>query len=397
MKRALIIGAGIGGLTAAIALAQRGWAVHIFERSAALGDVGAGLQQSPNAMAVHQALGTAEAIKAVACEPEAAILRDYKTGKPLMTSPMVGIYEARYGHKYLHIHRADLIAILAKRAETLGVTVHFDHEVEEAQQIGEILNIIAGQRNYTGDVLIGADGIKSVLRPMISENSQPRFSRQVAWRGVVPTHQLPDDFIPFAANNWLGPRRHFVSYYIRGGTLINFVAVEERSDWASEDWNVPADKVELAQAFSGWDERVTRLIAACETPYLWGLFDHAPLKKWSQGAMTLLGDAAHPMLPFMAQGASMAIEDGWVLAACLAERPEAIPEALMRYEARRKPRTTLLQNISRRNGALYHMRAGPSRFWRNTKFKIGSQFPPAVFATLDKIYKVDVTRNDPSA
>jgi salicylate hydroxylase len=297
-------------------------------------------------------LGIDDAIKALACEPEAGILRDYKTGHPLMTTHMRDVYEARYGHKYLHIHRADLIQTLAMEAERLGAKIHFNHHFEEAQQIGNTVNIIAGQRNYMGDVLIGADGIKSLLRPMISGVSHPRFTKQVAWRGTVPTQNLPEGSIPFAANNWLGPKRHFVTYYIRGGALINFVAVEERDNWASERWDLLADKAELQAGFSGWDTRVTSLIDACETPYLWGLFDHAPLPHWSQDHMTLLGDAAHPMLPFMAQGASMAIEDGWVLAASLAETPDTISEALKRYEARRKPRATRLQIISRKNAAL---------------------------------------------
>ena len=395
MVKCLIIGAGIGGLTAAICLAHTGHKVEIFEHATALENIGGGIQQSPNAMAIWHALGLAEDVEAKSCEPDAGILRDYKTGQPLLITQMKGVYDARYGHKYLHIHRADLITILAEKAARLGINIHFNHAFEEAQQIGDTVNIIAGQKNFTGDVLIGADGVKSVLRPMIAGESQPRFTGQVAWRGLVKANLLPPDYTPFAANNWLGPHRHFVSYYVSGGEYINFVAVEERESWAEEGWRHMADKDDILQTFDGWDARVTTLINACEDSYLWGLFDHAPLTQWSEGQMTLLGDAAHPMLPFMAQGASMAIEDGWVLAHALSQKTISLADALKRYEQARKPRATALQSISRDNAKLYHAPKGLDRAVRNLKLKIATLIPAAAFSRLDKIYGVDVTQEYP--
>ncbi len=396
MPKILIIGAGIGGLTAAIALARTGHKVEVFEQAEALGDVGGGIQQSPNAMAVWQSLGLAEVITAKSCEPEAGIFRDYRTGCALMTTKMRDVYEHRYGYKYLHIHRADLIDILAKAAHQLGVTLHLGHHYEDAQEINGRINLIANQRNFTGDVLIGADGIKSKTRDLIAGETQPVFTKQVAWRGVVETKKLPPDLIPFAANNWLGPKRHFVSYYIKNGDVVNFVAVEERDTWTNEGWHQKADKQALISAFTGWDPRVTQLIHTCEESYLWGLFDHPPLSKWSEGHITLLGDAAHPMLPFMAQGATMAIEDAWVLAHYLSQNIP-IHVALKAYQDARLERTTFLQKVSRDNAKLYHQTNGLARSLRNMKFKLGTQFPDAVFSRLDKIYGVDVTRQFPIA
>lgn len=396
MPKILIIGAGIGGLTAAIALARTGHKVEVFEQAEALGDVGGGIQQSPNAMAVWQGLGLAQAVTAKSCEPEAGIFRDYRSGRALMTTKMRDIYEHRYGYKYLHIHRADLINILAKAAQHSGVTLRLGHHYEDAQSIHGRINLIANQQNFTGDVLIGADGIKSKTRDLIIEETHPVFTKQVAWRGVVETKNLPHDLIPFAANNWLGPKRHFVSYYVKNGEVVNFVAVEERDIWTNEGWYQKADKQELITAFSGWDPRITQLINACDDCYLWGLFDHPPLTQWSDGHITLLGDAAHPMLPFMAQGATMAIEDAWVLAHYLS-KDLPIDKALKAYQNARLERTAFLQKISRDNARLYHQTHGFGRRLRNMKFKLGTHFPEAVFSRLDKIYGVDVTDQFPIA
>jgi len=393
--KVLIIGAGIGGLTTALALAQNGMEVEIFEKASKLGNVGAGLQLSPNAMAVLSALGLGKEVEAVSCEPKAGILRDYKTGKPLLTTRMEGVYERRYGHQYLHIHRADLIESLAEAAQDAGVKTHLGSDISSVRETKTGVEIESNGKAHKADLLIAADGVRSNLRENITGRSRPVFTGQVAWRGLVPASDLPPGTIPFAANNWLGPGRHFVSYSVSGGHMINFVAVQERADWVKESWDIPADMSELKNAFEGWDPRVTSLIGACESSYLWGLFDHAPLETWAKGRMALLGDSAHPMLPFMAQGAAMAIEDAWVLAHCLHHGMSNIPQALQKYEAIRKPRTTQLQMISRDNAALYHQRTAIGRALRDAKFKIATKIPGLAFSRLDKIYGVDVTKNFP--
>jgi len=337
----LISGAGIGGLTAALALAQNGVAVDVLEQAPLLGEVGAGLQQGPNAMHVHAALGLDAAVRAASFEPDSIEFRDYKTGKSLLSNPLKGAHEQRYGQKYLHIHRADLI---------------------RRQMLGPEKNV------YTGNV---------------------------AWRGIVPTSKLPIDHIPPCANNWLGPKRHFVSYYIRGGDYINFVAIEERDEWTEENWSQRGDMNKLRAAFSGWDSRVTDLLNACEDCHLWGLFDHPPLAGWTEGRVALLGDAAHPMLPFLAQGASMAIEDGWVLAQSLSAHKDEAHRGLKAYEAARYARATHIQALSRENAKLYHMRSPAQTLLRNTKFKIATHIPAAAHSKLDKVFGVNVVKEFP--
>ena len=394
MTKVIIIGAGIGGLTAAIALARCGMDVQIYEKSPELGEVGAGLQQSPNAMAVHDALGTQASILEKAFEPEAGYLRDYRSGKPLLTTRMKDLYEKRYGHKYINIHRADLLNALISRAKDLNVSIHLDQWIQSIDNGAGRVSLSVNGKIIHADALIGADGIRSQVRDLIIGPSHPQFTGQVAWRGLVPADALPHGTIPFAANNWLGPGRHFVSYYLRGTKLINFVAVEERQKWAEERWDEPANLAELRQAFSGWDPRITQLLSACEESFLWGLFDHPPLKNWSKGRVTLLGDAAHPMLPFMAQGAAMAVEDGWVLAHALTLDRNDIPKALALYETLRKPRASQVQGLSRDNADLYHKR-GAGAVLRNTTLAIGGLLPPLIEARLAKIYGVDVTQQYP--
>lgn len=396
MKTVLIIGAGIGGLTTALALAQRGFAVEVLEQAPAIKEVGAGLQLSPNAMAVYSALGIADQIEALSCEPRAGILRNGKKGTPLMKTEMGEVYHRRYSHKYLHIHRADLIETLLLNTKKHNINIHLGMNIKESDIEQDPIRVQIGHTALQGNYLIAADGIRSQFRNPICGESRPEFTGQIAWRGIIPTQSVPKNLIPFAANNWLGHGQHFVSYYVKGGTMINFVAVKEQAQWTEERWDMPANKSELAAAFSGWDSRISQLIEACDESFLWGLFDHAPLPHWTKGRMALLGDAAHPMLPFMAQGAAMAIEDAWVLAACLAKYENDPHLALERYETARKPRTTFMQSISRQNAALYHMRPGLGRMIRDLKFQAATLFSPALLARLDKIYGVDVTQDYPA-
>lgn len=391
----LIAGAGIGGLTAAIALAQNGLHVEMFEAASELSEVGAGLQQGPNAMQVHEALGTSKAIEAVAFEPESIEFRHYKTGKSLLSNSLKGAHEKRYGQKYLHIHRADLHKILLETALAAGVKLHLNHSVKSYEQDGATVYAEIGDASFRGDVLIGADGIKSKIRPQMLGPEKNTYTKNVAWRGIVPASKLPQGHIPPCANNWLGPKRHFVSYYIRGGQYINFVAIEERDDWTEESWSQPGDMAQLRAAFTGWDSRVTDLLEACEDCYLWGLFDHPPLAGWTEGRVALLGDAAHPMLPFMAQGATMAIEDGWVLAQSISAHKDDIQMGLKAYETARYTRATLIQKMSRDNAKLYHMGSPLQTAIRNAKFKIATHIPAAAHSQLDKVFGVNVVKDFP--
>ncbi len=391
MANILISGAGLGGLCAALALARRGHAVRVAERTESLGEVGAGIQLSPNAMHVLRDLGVEPAIEAAGFEPDAAVIRDGRSGKPLVSVPLRARCRSRLGAPYLHIHRADLHAALAQAAEAAGAEILLGTEITGYAQDGAgIVAEAADGARLEAAALIGADGLRSPLRAAMLGPSQPRFTGHIAWRATVPAEYLPDDTIPPDATSWIGEGRHLVTYYLRGGALINLVAIEERDAWTEESWHRPGDPGALRAAFAGWDERLTRLLALCETPFVWGLFDHAPLREWTDGRAALLGDAAHPMPPFMAQGAAMAVEDAWVLAECLGED---IPSGLSRYARLRRPRAARLQRVSNANARSFHRQAGPAGRLNRLALHIGGLAPGLVARRLDRIWAHDVTQD----
>jgi salicylate hydroxylase len=359
-KKIVIAGAGIGGLCAALALAKHGFDVAIYEQSSHLGEVGAGLQLSPNAIHVLQALGIADKVKAKAFRPKSAVMRHFQTGKTYFTVPLADTATQKYGADYLHIHRADLHRTLLDACQSMEVSIHLGQAVESYQHDFQNLtsqNLIiylANGESLKAGVLIGADGIKSKVQACMLGQTSAEFTGQVAWRGVVEVKKLPYELIKPNANLWVGPGKHFVSYYLRGGDLVNFVAVQERTDWQKESWNEPGDINELRQTFDGWHPEVTKLLAATESCFLWALFDRQPLNQWTDSNVALLGDACHPMLPFLAQGAAMAIEDSYALAHCLASDTDT-HTALQTYQNIRLPRSRDIQLNARKNAALYHM------------------------------------------
>ena len=350
--KAVIAGAGIGGLAAGLALARAGHGVTVIERSAVISEVGAGIQLSPNAMKGLAALGVAEAVEAVASEPEALELRIGKTGAKVFSIPVGPAARARYGAPYVHVHRADLIGVLLKAAKSAGVRVATGaHVVAFAREGVELRVGLDTGEIAPGDLLVGADGIRSTVRRLMFGPDAPRFTGAVAWRAVAPVEAYPD--LPVAAVVWAGAGRHAVTYRIRRGSLINFVGVVEEEGWEKEGWDEVGAKADLAATFEGWAPAVTSVIGAARSVHRWALFDRAPLAAWSKGPVTLLGDACHAMPPFQAQGAAMAIEDAVALAGCIAEGG-AIEPALRRYEGLRKPRTTKVLASARSNMAVFH-------------------------------------------
>ena len=388
----LISGAGIGGPTAAIAFAQRGAKVDVFEKAPKLEEAGAGIQLGPNAMHVLVSLGLEKNLKKLGFEPAAATLRDYKSGKPELRTRLKTVFKNRYGQSYLNIHRADLHLILQEAAAKEGVNIHVNAPVNSYWQSNDHVMIEAGDNAFNGDFLIGADGIHSKIRETMQGDQEAKFSGCVAWRGTVSAHHLPKKLIPKEANVWLGPGRHFVAYYVNGGDKVNFVAVEERDSWAEEGWNIKGNVGDIRAAFDGWDERIGRLLRECKECYLWGLFDREPLETWSSGRVTLLGDACHPMLPFMAQGAAMAIEDAYVLARRLMDHDSEFEKAFERYENERKPRTSMMQKVSRENAEFYHLKPLGARIRRKIMLKTASIATIAAYSKLDRIYGVNVTK-----
>ncbi|MCB5161066.1 FAD-dependent monooxygenase [Marinomonas algarum] len=387
INRVVIAGAGIGGLCSALAFAQQGKQVVVCEQAWQLGEVGAGLQISPNAFKVLRELGLESALQPFAFVPQNAAIRDYKTGEYYLKSPLAAQAEARYKAPYWHLHRADLHQVLAQACSKAGVDIWLGAVVsgyrEEASS-ESIRVFLEDGRTYLADLLVGADGIRSHVREQMLGAEQPTFMGQVAWRGVIPVADLPITIQPDACV-WAGPDRHLVSYYLRGGEYVNFVAVEERQDWRSESWREEGDVTELQAAFSGWHPEVTELLGAAKQTFLWALNGRDALPTWHQGRVVLLGDACHPMLPFMAQGAAMAIEDAQVLARCVATYD--LQTALVKYEQVRKPRTTQIQNLSKANAGLYHMHGGVFGKAKLQALKAASRFAPKVIQSkLDSVY-----------
>ena len=354
-----LVGAGIGGLTAALLLRARGVDLVLLEQAESLGEAGAGIQLSPNATRILVGLGLGPALERAACEPQAIEMFEGESGRPLLRLPLQTA-RTRWGAPYLHIHRADLQQILTDAlAAEGGASLRLSSRVAAIDADVGVVHLEGGEA-VSADAVIGCDGLRSVVRTALLGDTQPRFTGQTAWRGLVAPDRLPEALRTPGARVWLGPARHFVTYPVRGGALVNFVGIVERRDWRTESWTEQGNPAELAHDFAGWAEPVRAVIAAAETAWRWALFDRPPLPRWSFGRTSLLGDAAHPMLPFLAQGAAMAIEDAAALARHLTAGP-GVEAALKAYEGERRDRTARVQALSRRNADLFHLSPLPSR------------------------------------
>ncbi len=386
-----VVGAGIGGLAAAVALARRGARVRVLERAPALAEVGAGLQIGPNAVAVLEALGLAERLAPLASTPTGIELRDFRRGDLVARLPLGAAATARYGRPYWQFHRADLLGALADAATAAGVEIETRARVLSVAQDGAGARVVTESGAVPAEAVIAADGARSGLRAALFGARPPRFTGNVAWRGLVPAERLPPGAVPEATSVTMGPGRHLVTYPLRGGALINFVAVEERAGWAAEGWSAADDPERPRAAFRGWHRHVETLLAAVSETFLWGLHDHPPIPDWSRGRVALLGDACHPMLPFLAQGAAMAIEDAWVLGASLDAAP-TIEAGLRDYSRRRLARATRVQTAAARNGRVYHLGAlarGPAHLGLRLASRLA---PGALLGRFDWLYGADVTR-----
>ncbi len=352
-----IVGAGIGGLTAALALQQRGFTVHVFEQAGSLGEIGAGMHLSPNGMKVMHALGLESACGAIAARPQAISTKHFETGIANFEGLLDAAYEARFGAPFYSFHRADLHAVLVDAVrgndpECISVDRRAVDIVEGAD--GVTIEFSAGA-SASVDVVVGADGVHSQVRASVHGQLDAHFTGHVAYRGMVATDTLPQGFVEPKLNIWVGPGKHVVAYPVRRGELINYVALIEEDDWQHESWTTKADKNTLARHFDGWNEIVRTLVdltlqGEC---YKWALFVRDPLPAWSTPHVTLLGDAAHPMVPYLAQGAVMAAEDAWILAACL-EAQSNSKSALKIYEQARLERTSDVQAAAWEQGQMNH-------------------------------------------
>lgn len=392
--RALIIGGGIGGLCSALCLLAKGWQVEVLEQAPALSEVGAGIQLSPNAMQVLQIVGLGDAIKAAAFRPVASQMRDGMSGKVIMSSPMGSQMERRYGAPYLHIHRAELIRILLDALSAQSpYAITLNTPVIGYEQNQQSIKVkLADGGTIAGDILIGADGIKSVIANQICGPVKPQYTGNIAWRMTVPLARLGRDVPPPAASVWMGQGKHAVTY-ILGDELANFVGVVECDrlrKTENEDWHQQGSKEEALADFAGWHPIVTSLIDKSDTHFKWALYDRKPLPYWHDGRAIIIGDAAHAMLPFMAQGAAMAIEDSYVLAELLSTQDIG---GLGLLYGHRIDRTSKIRDVANANMQLFHNKNETNRIRKQTSLKIADRLSGNNAATiaLDWIYGHDVT------
>jgi salicylate hydroxylase len=360
-RSVVIAGAGIGGLTAALALAKRGFQVSVIEQAAQLEAIGAGIQLSPNASRVLIALGLGYRLTPYVVAPTALNVINATSGEVLAHAPLDDAVARRYGAPFWVIHRGDLHTVLREAVAAMPqVALHCGARVEDFAIDGSNVTVRsktdAQSIETRGDALVGADGLWSVVRDRLGHHAAPRFAEHSAWRALVAPETLPPALRAPSVNLWLGRDAHLVHYPVRGGNLINVVAIV-RDRWREAGWSAVGARAEIIDRFSDrqWHAPARELIGAAASWQKWALYDCRPLRHWGAGPVTLLGDAAHPMLPYLAQGAAMAIEDAAVLATSLAQTPDDPSAALRYYEALRRKRTARTQRAARHNGAIYHL------------------------------------------
>jgi 2-polyprenyl-6-methoxyphenol hydroxylase-like FAD-dependent oxidoreductase len=361
----LVAGGGIGGLAAAYALARKGFPVRILEQAPEFREIGAGIQLGPNIFRALERMGLKEAVVADAWEPSGLEMRDAVTGEAITRMPLGARALERFQQPYMVTHRADIHGALQKGCQNSNlVTLETQQRVEEFEDdgAGVTVTLQSGER-AKGRALIGCDGMWSRIREKIVGDGAPRISGHIAYRGVLKHAEVPEDLWRPDMVIWAGPRTHFVHYPLRRGELYNLVAVFH-SDKYVEGWNAEADPEELFTRFKGQRPEVLRLLERIETWRMWVLCDREPIKDWSKGRVTLLGDAAHPMLQYLAQGACMATEDAVWLAEKAAAQPDDLPAAFKAYQEQRYLRTGRVQIMARVYGEFYHAR-GVSAELRN--------------------------------
>lgn len=354
----LIAGGGIGGLAAALALLQRGVDVTVFEQAQELKEIGAGVQLGPNGVRVLYALGLEAEVNRLGVDAQSKEVRIWNTGQTWPLFNLGAESVERYGVPYLMMHRADLHTLLldAVRACKPDAVQVASRCKGFTQSDGAVELDLEDGRKVRGSVLVGADGLHSAIRSALFGPDRPRFTGGACWRGIVDMARLPEHLRRPVGVNWVGPQGHVILYPVRAGKLLNFVGHVERDDWATESWTEEGSRDEIMADYEGWHEDVRTIVGHIDVPYKWALFLRTPLSTWSQGRVTLMGDACHATLPYLAQGANMALEDALVLARAITEFDD-VEEALVRYQDARAERTTRIVNKSSENLGRFHNEA----------------------------------------
>jgi 2-polyprenyl-6-methoxyphenol hydroxylase-like FAD-dependent oxidoreductase len=388
-----IVGGGIGGMAAAVSLLQAGFDVHVYERAAAVSEVGAGIQVSPNASRILHRLGLADELALMGVRPLAWHQRRWDDGRTLLRADLGDAVVEAFGFPHYQTHRADLLGALvgALPPERL----HVGHLLRGLVDHGDRVEAtFANDTTIEVDLLVGADGIHSAVRDMLLGPQDPVFTGCAAYRGLVPAERLAHLDLEVTAQIWMGPQAHFVHYYVARKRLVNFVAVIEQDTWTRESWTDPGDPADAIAAFEGWHPQLHEILRAVDETFIWALFDRPPLPSWSRGRVALLGDACHPMLPFMAQGAAQALEDGATLTACLTREAD-VATALRLYESLRLPRATAIQAASTENKTRFHLPDGPQQRERDAAMAGGGT--DFALKAVEWIYAHDAAAVDASA
>ena len=359
MDNVAIVGGGIGGLAAALALARRGIAVDVYEQAPELRELGAGVQISANGTRVLHALGLKEALDKVQVLPAGKAIRLWNTGQSWKLFDLGMESVERYGSPYITIHRGDLHGVIAQAlSQARPGAIHLNRKcVGLSQTSGYVELRFESGEPVRAKIVIGADGVHSVVRESLFGAAKPEFCGIIAWRGVVPMERVPATISRTIGTNWVGPGGHVVHYPLRAGKLLNFVGMGERTDWTVEGWNVRGTTEEVLNDFRGWHADVHALIRNIDVPYKWALALRPTMDAWSKGRCTLLGDACHPMVPFLAQGAVMALEDGLVLARAIEKHPDDHVAAFAAYEGARRARANKVVTGSSDMIPRFHNRA----------------------------------------
>lgn len=388
-----IIGGGIGGLAAARALLLRGIEAVVYEQASRLSEFGGGVVMTPNAVKALRCLGLEDAVLSHAFAARTQVARSWRGGRIIDSAPLDG-YRDHFGASYCTMHRGDLQSVLREAVADEHIRLRSRCVGASSDATGARARFEDGSE-IEADAIVGADGIHSVVRTNLFGAESPRFTGNVCWRGLVETQRLPPGLAPPEFTLWWGPHGHVVHYRVRRGELLNWVAITEADAWTEESWSREGDMAEVKSTYARWNRRLLGLFDATERCYKWALFDREPLEQWSKDRVTLLGDSAHAMLPYLAQGAAQALEDACVLAAQVDGTPEDLIGALRRYEQQRIPRTRRIQLGARERGKYNHLPSPWARLKRDAALALRRCFrPDATLLQAEWIYRYDVGQAD---
>ena len=374
VPKVVIAGAGLGGVAAALALRQRGIEVEVYEKTPELSEIGAGLNLSPNALKAFRALGVEREAIDIGFQAEDQVIRSYRSARVLARQKRKGTIADRFGAEFLSIHRADLLDIFVNALPDPNI-IHLGKACIRVDVRDDVaVAHFADGSAVEGDVVIGADGIHSAVRESLFGRIEPRFTGCICWRGLVPAEALAGTPYGREMTAWWGPHGHVVHYPVRRGELVNFVAHFDSDGWTEESWTYECDRSELMETYGRWNRDLLRLIESSDKYYKWALYDRDPLEAWGRGRATLLGDSAHPMLPYLGQGACMAVEDGCILAEAISRSPGDPAAALRDYERLRMPRTARAQLGSRHRAKQNHLASPVARIRRDLKMAWNNRF-----------------------